>query len=132
MLNNVVSKSVKERERRLIEEFKFLTAQIKEYEIALETRKRAIMNLFELQGIVNSDGVRIVEENHKPRMTIGELKEVIRNEDILDSLVIDLDVEGSIDNLNYIENIPEVVAKNIGETLKTLPKYKVKDLKIGK
>ena len=127
MLNNVVSKSVKEREKRLIEEFKFLTAQIKEYEIALETRKRAIMNLFELQGIVNSDG-----ENHKPRMTIGELKEVIRNEDILDSLVVDLDVERSIDNLNYIENIPEVVAKNIGETLKTLPKYKVKDLKIGK
>ena len=122
MNDNVVTKAVKEKEIRLIEEYKYLTKQVKEYEAAIEVRKRAIINLFKLQGIVQNNGVRLVEENNEPKMLIKELKEYIRNEEILDMIKVSVHIDDSIDNLKYVKDLPNIMADNVGETLKSLPK----------
>lgn len=128
----IVDKSTLSKLEKVIEQYKFLEEKITEYKHLKEVLFNYIIDIYEEYDITKHKGIRLLNESVSPKLTIKELKSTFNNPDtaIVDSLVVDLDIEKSIESLMYIDNLPDPIVYGIRNMLKNIEGHKNKRLVI--
>jgi len=135
--NNDISKSQERSLNDLTSKYKDLTHEIQIATNFLETLKRQIIDFFELLNIDNKNGVRVEEKVNVKKVTIKQLKELLNidvglEDDIFNNVVVQVDIDKTIDNMIYVVGLAKPMAKKIGERLRDLQETKYIDLEVSK
>lgn len=136
---NDISKSQDKSLGILINQYKDLNTQIEVSINYKNTLKRQIIDFFELLGIERKDNVRIIEKINLKKVSVRQLKKLfnlndngIKDNELLDNIMIEVDIDKTIENLIYLNGLAEPMAKKVGERLKDLHETKYMELEIGK
>lgn len=136
---NDISKSQDKSLGILINQYKDLNTQIEVSINYKNTLKRQIIDFFELLGIERKDNVRIIEKVNLKKVSVRQLKKLfnlndngIKDNELLDNIMIEVDIDKTIENLIYLNGLAEPMAKKVGERLKDLHETKYMELEIGK
>ena len=124
----------------LIERFKDLDKNIHIQTNLKNTIGRQIMDYFELLDIKHKDNVRLEEKVNMKKVSVRQIKKLLnlpvsedRSDDSLfDNIMVEIDIEKTIDNLIYLMGVAEPMAKKLGERLKDLQESKIIELEIGR
>lgn len=131
-----ISKSQEEHLKRLVERYKGVNEDIRVHENYKNTLKTQILDLYELLEIEKVDGVRQVEKVNMKKVSIRQIKKILnldtQEETLLDSVMVEIDIDKTIDNFVYILGMDSTMANKTGERLKELHETKYLDLEIGK
>ena len=135
--NNDISKSQERSLNDLTSKYKDLTHEIQIATNFLETLKRQIIDFFELLNIDNKNGVRVEEKVNVKKVTIKQLKELLNidvglEDDIFNNVVVQVDIDKTIDNMIYVVGLARTMSRKIGERLRDLQETKYIDLEVSK
>lgn len=125
----VVEKSQEKRLEALLNQFEFLTETIDEYTLLLNKVENEVISLFETLNTNKRGRVRLTYKKALKLSSIKELKSKFNNGDgeLFNSLIVNLDIDKSVEALKYEVNVPEPIVKAFELKLKNL-----KDLKVPK
>ena len=132
-----ISKSQEKSLNNLITHYKDLSEQITIQNNLKNTIGRQIMDFFVLLDIKKLNNVKMVEKVNMKKVSVRQLKKLFNLEngsdnDLINNVMIEVDIDKTIDNLIYINGMAEPVARKVGERLKDLHKTKYIELEIGK
>jgi len=124
----------------LIERFKDLDKNIHIQTNLKNTIGRQIMDYFELLDIKHKDNVRLEEKVNMKKVSIRQIKKLLNlpvsedrsGDSLFDNIMVEIDIEKTIDNLIYLMGVAEPMAKKLGERLKDLQESKIIELEIGR
>jgi hypothetical protein len=122
----------------LLKRFKDLTHQIDIGTNFKNTLKRQIIGYFELLDIDKKDNVKRVEKINVKKVSIRQLKKLFNlptsdnGDDIFEHIMVEVDIDKTVENLIYLKGMNETMAKKIGERLNDLHETKYIELEIGK
>lgn len=122
MAKKVMEKSQETKLDLLIERFNYLDETIREYELHKNIIGNQIITLLEALSTNKRGNVRLAYKKPFKTQSIELLKNEFNNEngDILNSLIVSLDVEKSLEALKYETNLPEPLVKAIELKLESL------------
>lgn len=125
----VVEKSQEKRLEALLNQFEFLTETIDEYTLLLNKVENEVISLFETLNTNKRGRVRLTYRKALNLSSIKELKSKFNNGDgeLFNSLIVNLDIDKSVEALKYEVNVPEPIVKAFELKLNNL-----KDLKVPK
>ena len=145
IVKNDLTESQIARATDLAEKYKSIVADIKVYETYKDIIKTELMDLLEMTGERKINGVKLVEKHHVNKTSIRNLKHLFNEEfdieittkddnkkTIIDSVMVEVDIDLTVDNMRYLNGLSEPLTKSIGERLERLQKSKYYDLEIGK
>lgn len=126
----VVEKSQETRLEALLNQFEFLTETIDEYTLLLNKVENEVISLFETLNTNKRRRVRLTYKKALKLSSIKELKSKFNNEDgeLFNSLIVNLDIDKSVEALKYEVNVPEPIVKAFELKLKNLKELKVPKL----
>lgn len=126
----VVEKSQETRLEALLNQFEFLTETIDEYTLLLNKVENEVISLFETLNTNKRGRVRLTYKKALKLSSIKELKSKFNNEDgeLFNSLIVNLDIDKSVEALKYEVNVPEPIVKAFELKLKNLKELKVPKL----
>jgi hypothetical protein len=122
----------------LLKRFKDLTHQIDIDTNFKNTLKRQIIDYFELLDIDKKDNVKRVEKINVKKVSIRQLQKLFNlptsdnGDDIFEHIMVEVDIDKTVENLIYLKGMNETMAKKIGERLNDLHETKYIALEIGK
>jgi len=136
---NDLTKSQLFRAEELTKKYKELLDDIQVHENYLQVIKTELIELLEKTDEKKINGVRLVE-NIKTRNVIwAEVRKLFlfndydnSQNDLLDYVVVNVDIERTIEYLQLFKGMQNILAKKVGEKLTDLQEIKFKDLKVGK
>jgi uncharacterized protein YeeX (DUF496 family) len=131
---NDLEKSQLKRASEVALKYKEVLEAIQTYENYRNVLKAELIELFESVGRDKVNGVRLVEKSITKDSTIGEVKKLFNDSEseVIDYIVVNVDIDKTIENIYYFQNLQGVLAKKVGEKLSDLQKVSFKDLKVGK
>jgi uncharacterized protein YeeX (DUF496 family) len=131
---NDLEKSQLKRASEVALKYKEVLEAIQTYENYRNVLKAELIELFESVGRDKVNGVRLVEKSITKDSTIGEVKKLFNDSEseVIDYIVVNVDIDKTIENIYYFQNLQGVLAKKVGEKLSDLQKVAFKDLKVGK
>lgn len=126
----VVEKSQEKRLEALLNQFEFLTETIDEYTLLLNKVENEIIALFETLNTNKRGRVRLTYKKALNLSSIKELKSKFNNGDgeLFNSLIVNLDIDKSVEALKYEVNVPEPIVKAFELKLNNLKELKVPKL----
>lgn len=126
----VVEKSQETRLEALLNQFEFLTETIDEYTLLLNKVENEVISLFETLNTNKRGRVRLTYKKALNLSSIKELKSKFNNGDgeLFNSLIVNLDIDKSVEALKYEVNVPEPIVKAFELKLKNLKELKVPKL----
>ncbi len=126
----VVEKSQEKRLEALLNQFEFLTETIDEYTLLLNKVENEVISLFETLNTNKRGRVRLTYKKALKLSSIKELKSKFNNGDgeMFNSLIVNLDIDKSVEALKYEVNVPEPIVKAFELKLKNLKELKVPKL----
>lgn len=126
----VVEKSQEKRLKALLNQFEFLTETIDEYTLLLNKVENEIIALFETLNTNKRGRVRLTYKKALKLSSIKELKSKFNNGDgeLFNSLIVNLDIDKSVEALKYEVNVPEPIVKAFELKLNNLKELKVPKL----
>ena len=126
----VVEKSQEKRLEALLNQFEFLTETIDEYTLLLNKVENEVIALFETLNTNKRGRVRLTYKEALNLSSIKELKSKFNNGDgeLFNSLIVNLDIDKSVEALKYEVNVPEPIVKAFELKLKNLKELKVPKL----
>lgn len=126
----VVEKSQEKRLEALLNQFEFLTETIDEYTLLLNKVENEVISLFETLNTNKRGRVRLTYRKALNLSSIKELKSKFNNGDgeLFNSLIVNLDIDKSVEALKYEVNVPEPIVKAFELKLKNLKELKVPKL----
>lgn len=126
----VVEKSQEKRLEALLNQFEFLTETIDEYTLLLNKVENEVISLFETLNTNKRGRVRLTYKKALNLSSIKELKSKFNNGDgdLFNSLIVNLDIDKSVEALKYEVNVPEPIVKAFELKLKNLKELKVPKL----
>lgn len=126
----VVEKSQEKRLEALLNQFEFLTETIDEYTLLLNKVENEVIALFETLNTNKRGRVRLTYKKALNLSSIKELKSKFNNGDgeLFNSLIVNLDIDKSVEALKYEVNVPEPIVKAFELKLKNLKELKVPKL----
>lgn len=126
----VVEKSQEKRLKALLNQFEFLTETIDEYTLLLNKVENEIISLFETLNTNKRGRVRLTYKKALKLSSIKELKSKFNNGDgeLFNSLIVNLDIDKSVEALKYEVNVPEPIVKAFELKLNNLKELKVPKL----
>lgn len=126
----VVEKSQEKRLKALLNQFEFLTETIDEYTLLLNKVENEVISLFETLNTNKRGRVRLTYKKALNLSSIKELKSKFNNGDgeLFNSLIVNLDIDKSVEALKYEVNVPEPIVKAFELKLKNLKELKVPKL----
>lgn len=126
----VVEKSQEKRLEALLNQFEFLTETIDEYTLLLNKVENEVISLFETFNTNKRGRVRLTYKKALNLSSIKELKSKFNNGDgeLFNSLIVNLDIDKSVEALKYEVNVPEPIVKAFELKLKNLKELKVPKL----
>lgn len=126
----VVEKSQETRLEALLNQFEFLTETIDEYTLLLNKVENEVISLFETLNTNKRGRVRLTYKKALKLSSIKELKSKFNNGDgeLFNSLIVNLDIDKSVEALKYEVNVPEPIVKAFELKLKNLKELKVPKL----
>lgn len=126
----VVEKSQEKRLEALLNQFEFLTETIDEYTLLLNKVENEIIALFETLNTNKRGRVRLTYKKALKLSSIKELKSKFNNGDgeLFNSLIVNLDIDKSVEALKYEVNVPEPIVKAFELKLNNLKELKVPKL----
>lgn len=126
----VVEKSQEKRLEALLNQFEFLTETIDEYTLLLNKVENEVISLFETLNTNKRGRVRLTYKKALKLSSIKELKSKFNNGDgeLFNSLIVNLDIDKSVEALKYEVNVPEPIVKAFELKLKNLKELKVPKL----
>ncbi len=145
VIKNDLTESQLARATELAEKYKSIIDDIKTYENYKIIIQTELMDLLEMTGEKKVNGVRLVEKIHVQKVSIRNLSRLFNEEieiqikdkhgnvkTITDSLMVEVDIDLSVDNLRYLNGLQDALAKSVKEQLEKLQTSKYYDLEIGK
>lgn len=126
----VVEKSQEKRLKALLNQFEFLTETIDEYTLLLNKVENEVISLFETLNTNKRGRVRLTYKKALKLSSIKELKSKFNNGDgeLFNSLIVNLDIDKSVEALKYEVNVPEPIVKAFELKLNNLKELKVPKL----
>lgn len=126
----VVEKSQEKRLEALLNQFEFLTETIDEYTLLLNKVENEVISLFETLNTNKRGRVRLTYKKALKLSSIKELKSKFNNGDgeLFNSLIVNLDIDKSVEALKYEVNVPEPIVKAFELKLNNLKELKVPKL----
>lgn len=126
----VVEKSQEKRLEALLNQFEFLTETIDEYTLLLNKVENEVISLFETLNTNKRGRVRLTYKKALNLSSIKELKSKFNNGDgeLFNSLIVNLDIDKSVEALKYEVNVPEPIVKAFELKLNNLKELKVPKL----
>lgn len=126
----VVEKSQEKRLEALLNQFEFLTETIDEYTLLLNKVENEVIALFETLNTNKRGRVRLTYKKALKLSSIKELKSKFNNGDgeLFNSLIVNLDIDKSVEALKYEVNVPEPIVKAFELKLNNLKELKVPKL----
>lgn len=126
----VVEKSQETRLEALLNQFEFLTETIDEYTLLLNKVENEVISLFETLNTNKRGRVRLTYKKALNLSSIKELKSKFNNGDgeLFNSLIVNLDIDKSVEALKYEVNVPEPIVKAFELKLNNLKELKVPKL----
>lgn len=126
----VVEKSQEKRLKALLNQFEFLTETIDEYTLLLNKVENEVISLFETLNTNKRGRVRLTYKEALNLSSIKELKSKFNNGDgeLFNSLIVNLDIDKSVEALKYEVNVPEPIVKAFELKLNNLKELKVPKL----
>lgn len=122
--------------KRLVENYKNVDEDIRVHENYKNTLKTQILDLFEVIGISKVDNVKKVEKVNMRTVSIRQIKRLLNldtaEETLLDNIMVEVDIDKTIDNMIYLLGMDKTMAEKTGERLKELHETKYLELEIGK
>lgn len=128
--NTLIDKSIMSKIENMIEQYKFLNGTIIEYQKRLELLKYELINIYNDNGIVKHNGLKVVNRSNNPQMTVKELNELFKDNDLKDSLVVNINIEESFNSLMYVKDYSIPIVNAMKNKLETIPQYSVKEIVI--
>lgn len=107
-----------------IKQYLFLKETITDYEITSNRLGNKIVYLLEAFNTNKRGNVRLSSKSALKTIDVRTLKTIFDG-DLLDSLIINIDIEKSLDALKYETNLPEPIVKAFEEKLNTLKELDV-------
>lgn len=141
MASNDISKSQERSLNDLVGKYKDLGQEMQVASNFLETLKRQIIDFYELLNIDSKDGVRLVEKVNVKKVTIKQLKKLLNidtdvdledEDSIFNNIVVQVDIDKTVDNMIYVVGLARTMSRKIGERLRDLQETKYIDLEVSK
>lgn len=124
----LLEKSIDEELDLYIEQYTKLDEFINEYTRRKDLLQNQIIDVYESYDIQKHKGVKLLHRTDDVKMTIGEFKELFKDNELNDYISITINKDESYDNLNYKLNVSEPIISSMKEKLDNLKGYKVKKL----
>lgn len=114
----------------ILKQYLTLDNLIEEYKQRQDILKNKLIDMYELFDIDKHQNVKLIHRTNEVKMTIQEFKELFNDDVLTDYLVVDLDVEGSLDSLYYALNVSQPIVDAMKDKIKNLKGFKTKQLVI--
>lgn len=132
----VMSEKLKEQLKEEIRKYKLYDTDLKRYQNLYQnyrdSTKQNVINIMDMLGIDKMDGVKITRKKVMPSIDVKKLKECFNDESMADLIVVNVDIEKSIENIMLKNGYNRHIAKGILELLLELNEYQIDELEILK
>lgn len=89
-----------------------------------------MIDMMNLLGIKKVLGIKLVEKRLKKEVSIKDLGSLFPSSELLEKMVVQINIEKTIENLKYVENIQETLIKKIMFRLEELTISKFDELEL--
>ena len=119
-----------------IKKYKMYDEDLKRYHNIYENYKNLtrdiIVGIMKASDTQEFEGVKLVKKKVMPPISVEELKECFNDKSMADLVVVNVDIEKSIDNIMLRNGYNENIARGILDLLFELKEYEIFDLEIKK
>lgn len=132
-MSKVIDKSKTQRLDNLIERYTFLHDTINDYSLMKNQLENEIIHLLESTNTNMRGRVRLTTQKALKSYSIREIRKLFNNDDesdLLNSMIVNIDIEKSTDAIKYEVNLPEPLVKAYELKLNNLSKLDTPKLTI--
>ena len=130
-ISNEIKASYEKRLEELGKKYISLDEQIKLYQSYAVAIRSEMIDMMKIVGKEKVVGIKLVEKKLRKEVSIKELGSLFPSMELLEKMVVLINIEKTVENLKYVENIQEPLIKKILFRLEELCVSKFDDLEIG-